>query len=89
MTTKAEKIAAYKLEHPTLKVGSDEIGYTYLSTAEYEATLDKWADDELAVEVKKAADEAAVIQAIADKAVATAKLAALGLTTDDLKALGL
>jgi hypothetical protein len=77
MTTKAEKIAAYKLEHPTLKVGSDEIGYTYLSTAEYEATLDKWADDELAAEAKLAKSEA-------DKA---ALLAKLGITADEARLL--
>ena len=89
MTTKAEAIAALKLEYPTLKSGSDEIDYTDLSPAEYEATIEKWADNQLAEEAQAAAQEAAATKAEADKAAAQAKLAALGLTADDLKALGL
>ena len=82
MTTKTELIAALKAEYPTLKTGDDEQGYTDLSPAEYEATIESWADNVLA-------DEAQVAEA---KALATAKseaidkLTALGI---DPKALGL
>ena len=89
MTTKAEAIAALKLEYPTLKSGSDEIGYTDLSPGEYEATIEAWADNQLAEEAQTAAQEAAAIKTAADKAAAEAKFAALGLTAEDLKALGL
>jgi DUF438 domain-containing protein len=89
MTTKAEVIAALKLEYPTLKNGSDEIGYTDLSPADYEATIETWADNQLAEEAQAAAQKAAAIKAAADKAAAQAKLEALGLTAEDLKALGL
>lgn len=83
--TKNDKIAALKKEFPTLKVGSDETGYTEMDAAEYEATIAQWADVELAKDAKAEAEKAA----IAAKQAAQAKLAALGLTADDLKALGL
>jgi len=89
MITKSDKIAALKLEFPTLRIGDDDQGYTDLSADEYEATIGQWADNQLADEAKAAADKLAAEQVATDKAVATAKLAALGLTTDDLKALGL
>jgi len=89
MATKEQIIAKLKTEHPTLKTGSDETGYTDLNLVEYEATIEGWADYQLANEAKAAADGVAAKQAEADKATATAKLEALGLTTDDLKALGL
>jgi hypothetical protein len=89
MTTKAEAIAALKLEYPTLKSGSDGIGYTDLSFNDYEATIEAWADNQLAEEAKATEAEAAAIKAANDKAAAQAKLEALGLTADDLKALGL
>jgi hypothetical protein len=85
MATRAEIIANFKKEYPTLKVGSDEIGYTDLSKEDYEATINQWADNAIAeaeLGEQQSAKEAA-------KAAAQAKLAALGLTTDDLKALGL
>ena len=82
MTTKAEAIAAFKKEYLTLRVGDDEQGYTDLSSAEYEATIEAWADNQLA-------DEKASAQTAAAKASAEAKLAALGLSANDLKALGL
>jgi hypothetical protein len=85
MTTKAEAIAALKLEYPTLRSGDDEQGYTDLGPTDYAATIETWADNQLEVEAKEAEAE----QAATDKAAATAKLEALGLTTDDLKALGL
>jgi hypothetical protein len=85
MTTKAEMIAIIKAENPTLRIGSEESGYTELTGADYDAQIAEWADNRLAKEAKKAEAEAA----LAAKAAAEAKLAALGLTTDDLKALGL
>ena len=89
MKTKAEAIAAFKIEYPTLRSGDDERGYTDLSPADYEATIEGWADNQLADEAKAAADKATADKAVTDKATATAKLEALGLTADDLKALGL
>jgi hypothetical protein len=83
--TKNEKIVALKKEFPTIKIGSDETGYTQLDADEYEATIAQWADVELAKDAKAEADKAA----IAAKEAAKAKLEALGLTADDLKALGL
>jgi len=83
--TKNEKIVALKKEFPTIKIGSDETGYTQLDAEEYEATIAQWADVELAKDAKAEADKAAV----AAKEAAKAKLEALGLTADDLKALGL
>ena len=82
MTTKAQAIAALKLEYPTLKSGSDETGYTDLSPTDYEATIEAWADNQLAEEAK-AAEAEAIATAKAD---AIDKLTALGI---DPKALGL
>jgi hypothetical protein len=82
MKTKEQLIAAFKLEYPTLRVGNEEEGYTELSNADYEATLESWADRQIAKESAKA-------EAETKRAAAEAKLAALGLTADDLKALGL
>lgn len=79
---KAVKIAELKLQHPTISVGSDEVGYTQLGAEDYEATIAQWADNLLAIEAVEA-------EAKATKDAAEAKLAALGLTPDDLKALGL
>lgn len=82
MTIKSDKIKALKLEYPTLKSGSDETGYTDLTDAEYQATIEAWADAILAKEAKLAQAELAQ-QAKAD---ALDKLSALGI---DAKALGL
>lgn len=82
MTTKAEMIEIIKAENPTLKVGTEESGYTELTGADYDAQIEEWADNRLAKEAK-------IAEAEAKKAAAEAKLAALGLTADDLKALGL
>ena len=82
MTTKTDKIAALKLEYPTLRTGSDEHGYTDLSQTDYQATLSEWADNMLADEAKAQAEA----QAIINKADALDKLTALGI---DPKALGL
>ena len=77
MTTKLEKIAAFKMQHPTLRVGSEETGYTELSAGDYEATIAEWADNELAAEAKLAKAEA-------DK---EALLAKLGITADEAQLL--
>lgn len=82
MKTKNEIIAELKAQHPTLRLGSDETGYTDLSKSEYETVIETWAEDlhsKLLAELKTAAAKETV----------QAKLAALGLTADDLKALGL
>jgi hypothetical protein len=85
MKTKAEIIADLKKEYPTLKVGSDQTGYKDLSSEDYEATINYWADN--AIAAAQLAEEEAAKEAA--KETAQAKLAALGLTTEDLKALGL
>jgi hypothetical protein len=78
METKAQIIARLKATYPSLRQGSEEIGYTELDSEAYEATISQWADNELAQNQSTAAKENA-----------EAKLVALGLTADDLKALGL
>ena len=85
MTTKQQMIEILKNQFSTLKVGSDDLGYTELSADEYDATIIEWADAKLAREAKAAEAETNA----ADKAAAQAKLAALGLTVEDLQALGL
>ena len=77
MTTKAEVIAELKKEYVTLRTGDDERGYEDLSPAEYEATIEKWAENQLS-------DEAAKTKAAADK---SALLAKLGITADEAKLL--
>jgi len=89
MTTKSDKIAALKLEYPTLKSGSDEIGYTDLSASDYESTIESWAESLLAEEAETDKRLAEAETDKLTKETAQAKLAALGLTVDDLKALGL
>ena len=82
MTTKAEMIAAIKAENPTLRTGSDEDGYTDLTPAEYEATVEEWANSQL----EQAAELAKAEALAAAKTEAIDKLTALGI---DPKALGL
>lgn len=82
MKTKIEIIAELKTQYPTLKSGSDETGYTDLSPNNYAATIELWADNQLA-EDAKAAEAEAIANAKTD---AIAKLTALGI---DPKALGL
>ena len=77
MTTKAEVIAELKKEYVTLRTGYEEHGYTNLNPAEYEATIEKWAENQLS-------DEAAKTKAAADK---SALLAKLGITADEAKLL--
>jgi hypothetical protein len=80
MTTQNEIIAKLKAEYPTLKIGDDEQGYTDLSPADYEATIEAWADNQLADEAK----EEQAKQAAADK---LALLTKLGITADEAKLL--
>lgn len=85
MKTKEQIIVELKTEFPTLRDGSEEVGYRELTPEQYEDTIDRWA----AWIISQQELEAAAEKAVADKEAAEAKLAALGLTTDDLKALGL
>jgi hypothetical protein len=80
--TKEKIIAELKIQYPTLKSGSEESGYTQLSSKDYEATIEQWANSQIAEEAKIEEQKLAKVSA-------EAKLAALGLTADDLKALGL
>ena len=89
MTTKAQVITTLKEEYPTIQIGSDGIGYTELTLAEYEAQISEWADTLLAKQEAQALAEEQKVEAEAAKAIATAKLEALGLDIDDLTALGL
>jgi len=84
MTTRTELISELKLAYPILKVGSDEDGYTDLSTAEYTATLGKWADHAISEAAAVAAQSAITEAAITQKA---ALLARLGITADEAKLL--
>ena len=77
MTIKADKIAAFKAQYPTLKVGSEETGYTELSAEDYEAKIAEWADNELVAEAEIAKTEA-------DK---QALLNKLGITEEEAKLL--
>ena len=47
MKTKNEIITQLKIENPTIRVGSDQVGYTELTLEEYDATILEWADFEL------------------------------------------
>jgi benzoyl-CoA reductase/2-hydroxyglutaryl-CoA dehydratase subunit BcrC/BadD/HgdB len=80
--TKNERIAQFRIDYPTLQTGNDEIGYTQMESDEYEATLEKWADNAILEEALRAEKQTA-------RDAAESKLSALGLTPDDLKALGL
>lgn len=53
MKTRAQIIQELKLQFPTLKLGDDDAGYTDLSSEEYEATIEQWADAKLAKETAK------------------------------------
>jgi len=77
MTTKAEIIASLKTNYPTLRSGDDEQGYTELSPADYQTTIEGWAINQLA---RTAADA----QADTDKAILLAKF---GITADEAKLL--
>ena len=80
MKTKLEIIAELKAEHPTLKEGSEELGYTQLTDEEYKNTIERWANNLIAQQEL----EAAVKKAEADKATLLAKL---GITADEARLL--
>ena len=81
MKTKTEIIEIIKTENLNgLRTGSDETGYTDLTSAEYEVQVAEWADGRLA----KLAQIAAAEQAATDKA---ALLAKMGLSADEAKLL--
>jgi hypothetical protein len=79
MTTKTQKIIELKAQYPTLSKGiNDEI--FQLDADEYEKTISRWAEVELAQEAAAAAAEA--------KAQAKAELLErLGITEDEAKLL--
>ena len=89
MKTKSQFISELKSEYPVIQVGSDQIGYTELTPAEYEAQIAEWADTLLAKQEAEALAEEKKTEAEVAKEAAQAKLAALGLNADDLMALGL
>ena len=80
MKTKTEIIAELKIEHPTLRDGSEESGYRQLTPEQYEDTIERWAGWILHQEEL----EAATIKAEADK---KALLDRLGITADEAKLL--
>jgi hypothetical protein len=80
MKTKSEIIAELKLENPTLRDGSEELGYRELTPEQYEDTIERWAGWILS----QAELEAAVAKAAIDK---EALLARLGITADEAKLL--
>jgi hypothetical protein len=77
MTTKEDVIKQLKKENPVVRLGDDEQGYTELTPADYEATIETWADNLLAAEAK-------ALKAETDKA---ALLSKLGITADEAKLL--
>lgn len=79
MTTKAQKISELKSKHPTISKGvNDEI--FDLDADEYKATIEKWAEVELA-------QEAEIADAKAKAQAKTALLERLGITEDEAKLL--
>lgn len=52
--TKAQRIAALKLEYPTIRVGSEETGYTELDEKEYAEMINSWAESAIAKEAEAA-----------------------------------
>jgi hypothetical protein len=76
MKTKAEIIAELKIENPTLRDGSEELGYRELTPEQYENTIERWAGWILS----QAELEAAVAKAAIDK---EALLARLGITAEE------
>lgn len=67
-------------KYPTLKTGSDEIGYEDLTGADYDAVIDEWAEAAYARELNAQADaeKAAAKEALLDR---------LGITADEAKLL--
>jgi len=76
MTTKEQKITALKAEFPSIRVGSDEIGYTELVGKDYDDLIAEWADNAIA-------KEQAGINQDAKEAARLAILEKLGITADE------
>jgi hypothetical protein len=87
MTTKKEMIEIIKGENPTLQIGDDEKGYTQLSTDEYDAVINEWANVRLAKEKIQAELEAVALEAETKQAERKAIFERLGLTADEAKLL--
>lgn len=77
--TKAQKIAELKNLYPTLSKGVGE-EIVQLDSTEYEETISKWADEELAKEAAEAEEAAKAVSK-------TALLERLGITEDEAKLL--
>ena len=82
--TKNQIIEQLKAEHPTLRIGDEESGYTNLDAEKYEATIEQWADNLIALQAAEAEAKAAEAKAAANK---EALLAKLGITADEAKLL--
>ena len=80
MKTKEQFIAEYKIEFPTNKVGSEELGYTFLENEQYNETINVWAEDAF---LKQEAEES-ILQSASDKA---ALLERLGITEEEARLL--
>ena len=80
MKTKEEVIAQLKTENPTIRVGSDQVGYTELTSDEYEETISQWADYELE-KANKEAEQADI------KATKIAAYQKMGLTQKEIDVL--
>jgi hypothetical protein len=78
--TKEQIIQELKAEHPTLRDGSEELGYRELTPEQYEDTIERWAGWIL----HQKELEAAVEKAALDKA---ALLVQLGITEEQAKLL--
>jgi hypothetical protein len=74
--TLQEIIADLKAANPTLQTGSNEAGYVQMGKAEYEATIQEWAQNRL-VKLEKVEADAAKVEAKA------ALLERLGITADE------
>ena len=79
--TKEELIAQYKAENPTLikRVNGEDIE---VDAAEYEETINSWAEAKLA-------KDARLVEAEESKLTKISAYQKLGLTEDEIKALGL
>ena len=75
--TKAELIAKFKKDYPTLHIGNDDDGYRDMTKAEYDAMIEQWAENTLADNAEQE-NKAAAKQAILDK---------LGITAEEAAAL--
>lgn len=80
MKTKSQIVNELKIAYPVLQKGDDVIGYVELTETEYEATIELWANNELA-RLSLEADILAKAQAKIEL------LERLGITEDEAKLL--